>query len=416
MRTRTPLPISLFALLAAISALPVFGQADAPAAAPALAAAQPAAGSTDAAVADRPAAAAAGGVAVASKGKDAAGRDTLSVDFPDEDIRNILRNVADLFELNIIMPDSLQGKTTIKLRDVSWRQIFENVLRPVGFTYIEDGNIIKIVSLESLTQEPVETQVFLINFARASDILPTISSLVDSTTGGKIVVDARSNSLVITERPSRMNRIRPVIDVLDRATDQVMIESKFVEVTDRDIKNIGVNWSSLANYGVGIGGMTGTFDRARGGSFNNGGDAQNRTGRAADTTTRTSTDITNTNGQTSGSTNAGSVTATAGVPSSTSTTGTTGGLTSATTATTGNGLTSNVTDTANNALNLLNTIAYTGATNRAAQAVFSADEFRLVLSALQTQNDVRVVSNPTIVTLNNVEASINVGEETPIPN
>ncbi|MDO8539532.1 MAG: type II and III secretion system protein, partial [Opitutaceae bacterium] len=160
----------------------------------------------------------------------------------------------------------------------------------------------------------------------------------------------------------------------------------------------------------------GSFDRARGSTFNNGGDAQNRTGRAADTTTRTSTDITNTNGQTSGSTNAGSVTATAGTPTSTSTTGTTGGLTSSTTATTGNGVTSLVTDTANNALNLLNTIAYTGATNRTAQAVFSADEFRLVLSALQTQNDVKVVSNPTIVTLNNVEASINVGEETPIPN
>ena len=83
---------------------------------------------------------------VATKGQDSAGKDTLSVDFPDEDIRTILRNVADLFELNIIIPESLQGKTSIKLRDVTWRQIFQNVLAPVGFTYVEDGNIIKIVS------------------------------------------------------------------------------------------------------------------------------------------------------------------------------------------------------------------------------------------------------------------------------
>ena len=60
----------------------------------------------------------------------------LSVDFPDEDIRNILRNVADLFELNLIIPESLQGKTTIKLRNVTWRQIFEKVLTPIGYGFI----------------------------------------------------------------------------------------------------------------------------------------------------------------------------------------------------------------------------------------------------------------------------------------
>src|SRR5262245_45233192 len=66
----------------------------------------------------------------ATKAKD--GKETLSVDFPDEDITNILRNVADLFELNIVIPPALQGKASIKLRDVTWRQIFTSVLTPVG--------------------------------------------------------------------------------------------------------------------------------------------------------------------------------------------------------------------------------------------------------------------------------------------
>src|SRR6478735_6260390 len=64
-------------------------------------------------------------------------KDTLSVDFPDEDIKTILRNVADLFELNLVVPDTLSGKTSIKLRDVTWRQIFQVVLSPVGYSYIE---------------------------------------------------------------------------------------------------------------------------------------------------------------------------------------------------------------------------------------------------------------------------------------
>ena len=327
----------------------------------------------------------------ASKGKDSSGKDTLSVDFPDEDIRNILRNVADLFELNLVMPDTLQGKTSIKLRDVTWRQIFQNVLSPVNYTYIEDGNIIKIVSNDSLTAEPTTTEVFLINYARASDIMPTITSLVDAAAGGKLVVDARSNSLVITERPTRMSKIRPIIEQLDRATDQVMIESKFVEVTNSDVKNIGVNWSSLQNYSLSAGNLKSNLDRARGQTLS---DGVNGTNGTTNNTTGT---------QTNGSNTSNAVTSSNGAVTSTSTTGTTGAL---------NNTTTNV---LSDAVNFLNNVSNTGATNRALTAVFSASDFNLILSALQTQSDVKIVSNPTIVTLNNTEASINVGESDPIP-
>lgn len=353
--------------------------------------------------------------APAAKSKDSAGHDTLSVDFPDEDIRNILRNVADLFELNIIMPESLQGKTTIKLRDVTWRQIFQNVLDPVGYTYVEDGNIIKIVSKESLNEEPVTTDVFVINYARAADILPTITSLVD-TTKGKIVVDARSNSLVITERPTRLSRIRPIIEELDKATDQVMIESKFVEVSNTDVKNIGVNWGSLQNYKIGVGNLTNTFDRNHGqtttdGVNTNNGTTINNVGGVTNNNTTTTT-----NSQLTGSNTSNTLTSTNGTPSSISTTGTTGAITGNTTVAGVAGTSTNNQTTINNLTNFLNNVANTTATTREVTALFSADQFSLVLSALQSTGNVKIVSNPTIVTLNNNEATINVGESDPIPN
>lgn len=264
-------------------------------------------------------------------------KDTLSVDFPDEDIRNILRNVADLFELNLVMPDTLQGRTSIKLRDVTWRQIFKVVLDPVGYTYVEDGNIIKIVTNESLTLEPLQTEVFVLNYARAEEIAPSVTPLVDSAGGARVLVDKRINALIISERPSRLGRILPVLRSLDKATDQVMIESKFIEVNDTNVKNLGINWASLNNYQVGYSPvdllMTGN-DRARVG--------------------------TNTGGVTAGP--------------------------DPTTAGTAYG------------------------------AVLTAPQFNVALRALQTVNDSRVVSNPTIVTLNNTTAEINVGEEYPIPN
>lgn len=337
------------------------------------------------------------------------------MDFPDEDIRNILRNVADLFELNLVMPEALQGKTTIKLRDVTWRQIFQSVLTPVGYTYIEDGNIIKIVSNESLLQEPTSTDVFILNYARASDILPTITSLVDGAAGGKIVVDARSNSLVITERPSRMNRIRPIIEQLDRATDQVMIETKFIEVTDSDVKNVGVNWASLGGYNIGAlpsatrdrqrsREMEGQIDNVR--SNNNSTDNATLNRTSAETTAVGSNGASNTNG----------VTTTNGTPTATSTTNNTATFTNGTNNGTLNQISSEARNLATDAISGLQSILNRTIDDRTLSAVFTADQFRVVLSALQTLQSTKIVSNPTVVTLNNTEATINVGEQRPLPN
>ncbi len=186
-------------------------------------------------------------------------KDTLSVDFPNEDIRTILRNVADLFELNLVIPDTLQGKASIKLRDVTWRQIFTVVLAPAGYTYIQDDNIIKVVSLDSLQQEPVETQVFILNYAKAADIQPSIEPLIDATAGGKSQVDTRANALIITERPTRIKRISAILTVLDKPTSQVMIESKFFEIDQNSAKDLGVKWSSLAGYNVSAGPFQRTY-------------------------------------------------------------------------------------------------------------------------------------------------------------
>lgn len=258
--------------------------------------------------------------------------DTLSVDFPDEEIRNILRNVADLFELNLVIPDTLQGNTSIKLRDVSWRQIFEVVLSPVGFTFVEEGNIIKIVSQESLTLEPVTTDVFIVNYADANQLVASIAPLIDPAAGGKIVVDKRSNALVITERPSRLTRVRPIIEQLDKATDQVMIESKFVEVTDRNLRDLGVNWASLNQFAVGL---QPTDTVLRGGHLV----PRNNNGTLIPQVEEASTSF---------------------------------------------------------------------------GAVFSGEQFNVLLSALQSKNDTRLVSNPTVVTLNNTEAQILIGQKHPV--
>lgn len=184
---------------------------------------------------------------------------TLSVDFLDEDVRTILRNVADLSELNLVIPDALQGRTSLKLRNISWQQLFEVVLDPLGFTYIIDRGIIRIKSIDEIATEPTDTRVFVVSNAVASEISGSIETLVDAAAGGRIIVDSRSNSLVITERPSRMNKIQEIINNLDRPNHQVMIESRFVDVNKVDARDLGLDWAFISDRDLPAG-TGGVFD------------------------------------------------------------------------------------------------------------------------------------------------------------
>ncbi len=181
----------------------------------------------------------------ASRGRTLSGNDTLSLDFPDDDIRGILRNVADLFALNIVLPDSLQGKTTVKLTDVTWRQIFKAVLDPVGYSFLEEGKIIRIVRKPTVPPA-VRTVMVTLDHAKASDLVTSLSGMIDASSGGKLVIDARSNALVITETPAKLERLRELVSVLDRAAAQGVIETHIIQVARTDIRNQSVSSADLS--------------------------------------------------------------------------------------------------------------------------------------------------------------------------
>ena len=321
--------------------------------------------------------------------------DMISVDFPNAEIRTVLRNVADLYMLNIVIPEGLQGTTSIKLRDVSWKQIFSVVLETIGYTYIEEGNIIQIISNDTLNFEPPITDIFMLNYAEASDIAATVANMIDAEKGGRVQTDARTNSLIVTERQSRMSTIRQVIERLDKPTLQVMIETRFVEVTNQDVSKIGVKWNSLEEFEVKAGGISRGYS--------------NLDTRLGNNTRGTENTIGDNFGEVDLSVDDASISS---VPESRSgqfvnnLTGQT--LLDASTA--------SDTNLQQSAIRNLTDLVHGGDLQRTTNAIFSISQIGYIFSALKTQGNSRLVSHPTVVTLNNQEAEISIGEQFPIPN
>lgn len=321
--------------------------------------------------------------------------DMISVDFPNEEIRTVLRNVADLYMLNIVIPEDLQGTTSIKLRDVSWRQIFDVVLSPIGYTYVEEGNIIQIISNDTLNFEPPITDIFMLNYADAAEIAPTVTSMVDAEKGGKVQIDARTNGLIVTERQSRMTSIQRIIERLDKPTMQVMIETRFVEVTNNDVSKIGVKWNSLEEFEVTADGIRRQYN-----------DLDSRS-RSNDRGTENNRE-----------TNFGDIDLSVGDTSVSGKPGIRNGqfINNLSGQTLMDASTVSDSLVQQDAVRNLTSLVYGGNLQKTTSAIFSTSQIGYIFSALKEQGNSRLVSHPTVVTLNNQEAEISVGEQFPIPN
>ncbi len=183
--------------------------------------------------------------------------DTFSLDFADEPIRNVIRYIADVYALNVVIPESLSGNVSLKLKEVNWPEVFKAVLDPAGFSYIQEGKIIKIKSIEDVKSEPMETRIFPLKFSDANAVLGSISPLVDPALGGRILADSRTNVLIITERPTRLRELDTVVARLDEAESQVMIETKIAEIKRTNNESRGIDWKVLNGYAMSVGNPAG---------------------------------------------------------------------------------------------------------------------------------------------------------------
>ncbi len=171
----------------------------------------------------------------------------ISVDFQDADISLVLKTFSDISGKNIVATKNVKAKVTVTLKNLPWQQAFQTILDMYGLTYVEENGIIKVMTVDESrkfreTRQP-ETKVFQINYAKADEIQSVISGLLSSS--GKLVVDKRTNSLVITDVPSVLHEVDSLIKQLDTPTPQVLIQAKIVEINRSVAKALGIDWSAV---------------------------------------------------------------------------------------------------------------------------------------------------------------------------
>jgi type IV pilus assembly protein PilQ len=181
----------------------------------------------------------------------------INLDVQGADIRTVLRTLADYAGMNIIASRDVQGEVSASLKDAPWESALESILRAHGYGYVQENGIIRVGLLEKIRNEeleeaaaarkredllPIETRVVHVEFANADELKSSLQEML--TSRGNLQVDSRTNALIITDIPNRVELIGQMAQQLDSRTPQVEIVSKIVDVSKTDARNLGIEWSA----------------------------------------------------------------------------------------------------------------------------------------------------------------------------
>ncbi len=195
--------------------------------------------------------------------------DKLSLNFQNIEIRAVLQIVADFADLNLVASDAVSGTITLRLKDVPWDQALDIVLRTNGLDKRVQGNVLLVAPAADLADQeraalenkqeiaelaPLRTELIKVKYANAAEIVGLFSSAggagsEDSPSGivserGSVIVDDRTNSIILTETQSRINQLRSLLDQLDIPVRQVMIEARIVKASDSFKREAGIRWGT----------------------------------------------------------------------------------------------------------------------------------------------------------------------------
>ncbi|HEX3582270.1 MAG TPA: type IV pilus secretin PilQ [Thermoanaerobaculia bacterium] len=194
----------------------------------------------------------------------------LSLNLKEADIRDVLRTFGDLTGLNIAVDPDVGGKVTVNFNEVPWDQALDIILHQNSLNYVLEGNVLRIGKVDRLASEQQAqrrleeeqrlnvntiTAVFKLSYARASEVQNLIREIASPR--ARIIVDARTNQLIVSEIPTYLSTINDLINTLDIPTRQVMIEARIVEASKVFQQQYGFSWGFSGAFDPALGNGTG---------------------------------------------------------------------------------------------------------------------------------------------------------------
>ena len=173
-------------------------------------------------------------------------KEKISLDFQEVDIQNVFRIISDVSELNVVLSPDVAGKLNVRMIDVGWNTALELILENHILGRECEQGIIRIAPKATLAAaqelEPLSTEMIRISYAEIEEMVKNLEG-IKSGERATITADVRTNTLILSDIPSKIEEMISIIKTLDVQTPQVTIEARIVEVSRNYAKELGVKWA-----------------------------------------------------------------------------------------------------------------------------------------------------------------------------
>lgn len=183
----------------------------------------------------------------------------ISIETTKMDVRDILKFISEESGVNMIFDDDVGGDSALKLRKVPWDQALVILLKSKKLGYRRQGSILRIAKVDALIKEdeaavklkeskavvePLIVRNFSINYADIDKLETKIKEYIndarrDGVNRGRVTSDSRTNMLIVTETATKLAQVEQLLKALDTQPQQVMIEARIIEASDKYTKTIG---------------------------------------------------------------------------------------------------------------------------------------------------------------------------------
>jgi len=217
----------------------------------------------------------------------------ISLNFQNIPLRELLHVFADITNFNIVVSDSVGGNVSLRLNDVPWDQALEIVLQQKNLAMRKNGNVIWIAPQDELAArdeqaikaretavaaEQPRLELFQLNYIQAEELVSMLTKDKDDkskdkasaflSSVGKISIDKRTNQAFIYDVPSKLEMIASLLKQIDRPVRQVLIEARIVEADTNFTKSLGVRLGGHDLKGMDVGHGSGDLRFGLSGSSN----------------------------------------------------------------------------------------------------------------------------------------------------
>lgn len=210
----------------------------------------------------------------------------ISLNFQSIEVRSLLQVIADFTNFNIVTSDTVNGTLTLRLKDVPWDQALQIIMEAKGLGMRKTGSVLWIAPKDEIDArtkrdmeaalaieklEPLRTQAFQLNYAKADAMVNQLNGSANSggsggggnrflSERGSVIAEPRTNQLFVTDTAAKLTQVQELLSKLDVAVRQVLIEARIVEASDTFGRSLGVKlggtgaWqSSSSGKGISFG-------------------------------------------------------------------------------------------------------------------------------------------------------------------